>query len=341
MNHFKDTTPLYLAFVMVIVAAGVLVGISGQRDQRPAALIHHIAADMIISDTTATPARPMPATHMMTVIRPGSEETMAVTATTGLPTPSAIAQAVLLPTVTSTPAATPTAAPQPARASVELTGFRHEWQTWNNCGPATLAMNLSFYGSSLGQADIGAVLRQYPDDKNVSPEELVTFAQTQGYQAQMRVNGNADEARLFLSNGIPFLIETWLEPKPHDGMGHYRLLTGYDDATQNWVAYDAYVSTGLVNDQPDHYQGIYLPYAETEHLWAVFNHTYLLIYPAVQEPLVRSILGDAFDETVMWENALQTAQKAIADNPNDPYAWFNLGTDTRVQTGLRGSGNRV
>lgn len=215
---------------------------------------------------------------------------------------------------------------QPAQPAVTLTGLRHFWQTWNNCGPATLATNLSFYGSTLDQADIGNVLRRYADDKNVSPEELVSFAQGQGYMAQLRVNGSADLARTFLSNGIPLLIETWLEEEPGDGMGHYRLLVGYDDATQRWIVYDSYAHTNPVSPDPNNYQGIYMSYQQTDDWWKVFNRTYVLVYPPDRDPLVRSILGDAYDQNVMWQNAIATAQAEIAANPNDPFAYFNLGS---------------
>jgi tetratricopeptide (TPR) repeat protein len=225
----------------------------------------------------------------------------------------------------------PTAIPahQAPAARVELTGFTHQWQTWNNCGPATLSMNLSYFGSSLTQADIGAVLRSHEDDKNVSPEELVAFAQSQGFHAQLRVNGNRDLMRLLLSNGIPVLIETWLEEDPNDGMGHYRMLTGYDDAEQHWIAYDAYVDTGLFSSLRS-YRGIRLDYAETEELWSVFNHTYLLIYTDAQAAAVQSIYGAALDQSVMWQEALATAQQIVQAQPDNPYAWFNLGTDMTV-----------
>jgi tetratricopeptide (TPR) repeat protein len=246
--------------------------------------------------------------------------------------PVAPVAAVLVPTGTPLPTATtppiPTAAPahQPAQSAVALTGFTHEWQTWNNCGPATLAMNLSYFGSTLTQADVGSVLRRLPDDKNVSPEELVAFAAGQGYQAQVRVNGSTDLMRLLISNGIPVLIETWLEEEPNDGMGHYRLLTGYDDAEQYWIGYDSYVDTGLFSSIGP-YRGIRMSYAETDALWKVFNRTYLLIYTDAQAPLVASIYGEALDPGVMWQRAAQEAQAIVQQTPNDAFAWFNLGTD--------------
>lgn len=246
--------------------------------------------------------------------------------------PVLIPTATPLPTALPLPAATappqPTAAPvhQPAQPAVTLTGFTHAWQTWNNCGPATLAMNLSYFGSTLDQAAIGAVLRRHPDDKNVSPEELAAFAAGQGYHAQMRVNGSPELMRLLLSNGIPVLIETWLEEDPNDGMGHYRLLVGYDDAEQYWIGYDAYVDTGLFSSLGP-YRGIRMSYAETDALWKVFNRTYLLIYTEAQAPLVASIYGAELDQLMMWQRATQETKAMAQQTPNDPFVWFNLGTD--------------
>jgi tetratricopeptide (TPR) repeat protein len=187
-------------------------------------------------------------------------------------------------------------------------------------------MNLSYYGSLLDQAAIGGGLRTHEDDKNVSPEELAAFAQVQGFQAQVRINGNMDLLRTLLSNGLPVLIESWLIPEPNDGMGHYRLLTGYNDADQSWIAYDSYVDRPLLApDGP--YQGIRLDYAETDQLWTVFNRTYLLIYPAAHTEMVKAILGDEVDPQHMWQQALVQAQNTVQQQGQDPFAWFNLGTD--------------
>lgn len=206
-----------------------------------------------------------------------------------------------------------------------LKGFSHEWQTWNNCGPATLAMNLSYFGSALDQEDIGEILRQHKDDKNVNPAEMAHFARSQGFHAQVRVNGSSNLLKTLLTNGIPVLIETWLEEEPNDGMGHYRLLTGYNDFEEHWIAFDSYVSHDLIAVDGD-YEGIRLDYAETDALWYVFNRTYLLIYPPHKELLVQSILGDQFDANLMWRQALSAAQDAAARYPTNPYVWFNLGS---------------
>jgi hypothetical protein len=239
--------------------------------------------------------------------------------------PTQIASPAATPTLTEGPTGTPTPAHQPAAPSVELTGLAHAWQTWNNCGPATLAMYLSYSGSTLTQADVEAALRPDKEDKNVSPEELADFARSQGLRALVRVNGDAGRMRLLLSNGIPVLIETWLEPEPGNGMGHYRLLTGYDAAQEEWIAFDSYVSTDVDPNQP--YRGIRLPHNKVDQLWAVFNRAYLLVYTDEQAPIVRSILGEDADAAKMWQRALLSAQENARQRPEDPFAWFNLGTD--------------
>ena len=75
--------------------------------------------------------------------------------------------------------------PIPTRpfTGTRLTGLTHIWQSWNNCGPATLAMALNYFGKKVGQQEIGAQLRPDPDDKNVGLEEMAAYAQSQGLSA--------------------------------------------------------------------------------------------------------------------------------------------------------------
>ncbi len=227
------------------------------------------------------------------------------------------------PTYTHTPIPTHPPTPTPA-ASLRLSGLTHAWQTWNNCGPATLAMHLSYFGLRVDQGVIGAALRPFRDDKNVNPEELAAYARAQGLAATARVNGDVERLRQLLGAGVPVLIETWYEPKPNDGMGHYRLLVGYDDAAGDWIAYDSYDSRGVVKGQP--YEGIRLPYAEVEALWAVFNRASVVIYDGGRTAAVEAILGPDLDDALMWARSLERAQAAVAANDADPFAWFNLGS---------------
>ena len=213
---------------------------------------------------------------------------------------------------------------QPAQSAVTLTGFTHTWQTLNNCGPATLAINLSYFGTQLDQATIAKQVRPNPHDQNVRPDEIARYAISQGFGAILRVNGNADLLRLLISNGLPVLIETWESDDANnllDGFAHFRLVTGYDDASQRWIVYDSYFQRNPVAGEG--YQGIYVDYAQADRLWRITNRKYVVIYPLEKAPVVQSILGAQGDDATMWQQSLHQAQAESAQQPDDPYAWFN------------------
>jgi tetratricopeptide (TPR) repeat protein len=281
------------------------------------------AEDDVPAQEAAVPSDGQVTLHKVSVVAPTQRQ---IGETTSGRSPDAAGEAASVsPMATSIASVALVPVHQPAPASTELSGFSHMWQTWNNCGPATLAMALSHFGIGLDQADVAAVLKPNRDDKNVSPQEIADFAQAHGLNGLVRVNGDSDLLRLLLSNGVPVLVETWLEPEPGDGMGHYRLLTGYNDATRQWTLFDSYVSIGVDPDQP--YRGIHDAYDEVESLWTVFNHTYIVIYNDDQVPLVRGILGQDFDSESNWQRALQQTRSAVEERPDDPFAWFNLGSD--------------
>jgi len=108
--------------------------------------------------------------------------------TPGQSTPEDVAQSVqatltaMAPTITPTatlppdePTPTPTFTPTPLPQTVLLKGVTPMPETWNNCGPATLSMALSFYKINASQADIAAVVKPNKRDKNVMPYELVNY----------------------------------------------------------------------------------------------------------------------------------------------------------------------
>jgi tetratricopeptide (TPR) repeat protein len=204
----------------------------------------------------------------------------------------------------------------PIVEQVALPGVKHQWQTWNNCGPSTITMNLSFYGATVTQAEAAPVLKPTRDDKNVSPEELAAYARSQGFEAVTRVGGDVELLKRLLSNGLPVIVETWLEPEDNGGMGHYRLFVGYDEAGAYFIAEDSLRGAGVE-----------VSIAEFEPFWQVFNRTYLVAYPAEQAALVQAILGEAMLDRVMYERALATAQAEAQANPENGYAWFNMGTN--------------
>ena len=292
----KGRNALFLALMLVMAAAAGVVGLGLWRGAG-------LGRQEVVSPSTSS------------VAQPTTTETAAPTET-ATPTPTDAPTVAPLPTPTSPP---PPTVPSfmPAQSAALLSGIRHEWQTWNNCGPATLAMNLSYFGSPLQQAEIGAVLRTSPDDKNVSPHELVEFAQQQGYVANLYVNGDEDLLRTLVSNNFPVLLETWYEREPGDGIGHYRLAVGYDDALQAWTIYDSLDASGQVSLQE--YAGIRINYSQLAEWWKVFNRTFVLVYPPERAALAEAILAaHGLDAATMWNAAEARARSELAANDAQP-----------------------
>src|SRR3990172_12145428 len=124
---------------------------------------------------------------------------------------------------TGQPTAPPTAVLTPIPNSIQLAGFRHEYQTWNNCGPATLAMALSYWGWEGDQRSIATFTKPNPRDKNVMPYEMATYVEEETeFRTVSRVGGEIKLLKRFLAAGLPVIIEKGFEGPEFDGwMGHY------------------------------------------------------------------------------------------------------------------------
>lgn len=228
------------------------------------------------------------------------------------PQPSATFTAEPSPSPTPTASATPFPI-TPVAPTASLDGVTYHAQMWNNCGPATLTMNLSYYGIAEHQRVGAAYLKPNEDDKNVSPDQLLAYAYQHGLDGAMRIGGDLDLLRRFIANGFPVIVETWIEPDDHGGMGHYRLLTAYDEGT--FTAQDSYYGPNRR-----------LYGQELDLGWRVFNRKFIVLFPPEEETVVEALLGPLGDDEIMYTIALETAQSEAAAVPDDAFAWFNLGT---------------
>lgn len=234
-------------------------------------------------------------------------------------TPTATTISTLGPTATPTLTATPTDIPTPIPASVQLKGVRHEYQKWNNCGPATLAMALSFWGWEGDQRPIAAYVKPNPRDKNVMPYELEDFVETEtGLRVLVRVGGDLNLLKVLIAEGYPVTIEKGFEGAGFDGwMGHYEVLTGYDDGRQRFTAQDSYIMPDLP-----------VTYRDVENYWRNFNNTFLVVYPPEREDELFAILGPLADEETSYQIAAMKASDEIyaLTDRDQFFAWFNRGS---------------
>jgi tetratricopeptide (TPR) repeat protein len=185
----------------------------------------------------------------------------------------------------------------PSESAKILTGGTHVFQTFNNCGPASLSMALSYYGIKASQHELGDILRPYQvasgdnDDKTTTFAEMDHLAQTYGFTIFVRPNGNSEIVKNFINLGIPVIAKTWT--KPNEDIGHFRVIKGYDDVAGTFV-------------QDDSLQGKNLTYSYEDFnvLWEAFGYQYLVLVPSEKVEMAKVILGEDLDESVAWEKLL-------------------------------------
>lgn len=222
----------------------------------------------------------------------------------------------LTPAATFAPTAIPPT-PLPLPLAASLSGFRFEYQKINNCGPATLAMTLSYWGWEGNQDDVAALVKPVPRDKNVRWDEMVYYVKTRAgwLDALFRASGTVDGVIPFIANGYPVIIATGYTVQ-QGWVGHYLLLTGYDNEAQAFTAQDA---TGGPNRT--------ISYADIDREWQQFNRYFILVFPAGEREKIMTLLGPDADETDNRQRALETALAETNADPQNAFAWFNLGSN--------------
>lgn len=211
---------------------------------------------------------------------------------------------------------TPTTTPRVIPDEYMLGGGIYAGQTFNNCGPASLSMALSYQGREVSQAELANILRPFNnplggvDDKAVFATELVEEAKRQGFESIERPNGTISMLQELLAEDVSIIVRTWLNPG--EDIGHYRVLTGYNRTTKEIYMDDSYNGPNLSMDEETFLD-----------LWQPFNYGYILVYPQEKSRIVSDIVGEDMDETEAWQNARDRADRELGDNANDAYAVFN------------------
>jgi hypothetical protein len=254
--------------------------------------------------------------------------------------------------VTPLPSATPTNTPMPLPSTVFLKGVRAEEQRYNNCGPTTLSMYLSFYGwvghlnpnAEVPQDHIAPYVKPNPEDKNVMPYELQTYVQENtDYDAIIRMGGDLQTLKALTAAGFPVMVEKGFDVPssalhPVMGwMGHYDLVVGYDEQKQVFHTKDSYLPLILNSAEAAKLNFTYnasllsydIPYDDFYDHWRAFNYVFMVVFPKDKTNDVLNQLGALMDENnayrVAYDRAIQES-KTFSDPRDQFFAWFNAGT---------------
>lgn len=231
----------------------------------------------------------------------------------------------LLVLIGSTTAQDGTLTPEPVSEafvlpnSYRMEGFTYIPQSWNNCGPATLVMGLSYFGAMITQAEAAAWLKPNPEDKNVSIDQMVQYVNdfVPAMAAVWRYGGEFAQIRNLMLNGFPVIIEMGYDPEPErlGWMGHYLLLVAWDDSSQTLWSYDSY------NGQNSPYS-----YDEIENYWLHFNHRYIVLFEPAREAELMALLETDSDPYQNLLNTQEEVRSRLIQNPENAFDWFNMGT---------------
>jgi len=244
-----------------------------------------------------------------------AQSTLTARAPTQTPTPTAqpTEMDTPTPTITATPTITPTRIPM----AVQLKGVKLEAQGFNNCGPTNMAMILSYWGWKGDQHVTEKVLKPRKEDRNVMPYEMLDYVQTQtDLDGIVRYGGNIDLVKRLVAAGFPVVIERGYMDKHEGWMGHYGIITGYDDAKQQVSIPDSYIGE------------IKMSYADIEMYWAHFDDIYLVVFPHERAQEVYDILGPQMDDTYNKQYALDQVTNRLytLEGRELFFAWYSRGS---------------
>lgn len=222
----------------------------------------------------------------------------------------------LVETIISSPTPKPISYKTPG-VFYEIPKRTHVFQSFNNCGPASLSMLLSYSQINKTQNEIGLNLRPYQvpngdnDDKSVTLEELAVEAENEGLLSYHRPNGSVELLKTFVANDIPIVVRTLLNT--NDDIGHYRLVRGFDEQLQVVI-------------QDDSLQGadVKISYLEFEKMWEVFSFEFLVAIPKEKKNIVEAILGENLDKNNAWMQALLKNKELLSKDPENIYYKFNI-----------------
>lgn len=224
------------------------------------------------------------------------------------------------PTFTLGPTFTPTITPTPLPETVNLTGVRHQFQRWNNCGPATLSMALSYWDWQGNQLTTADYLKPNERDKNVMPYEMSNYVLDEtDLKMVIREGGEIELLKRLIAGGFPVIVEKGFSGAGFDDwMGHYELLSGYNQSQQMFIAQDSYRG-------PDYH----ISYKNVEFDWRAFNYIFLVAYPPEKEAELFDLLGPWGDEDWAVRHALEIAREEgqTLTGLSLYFAWFNVGTN--------------
>ncbi|HWE63939.1 MAG TPA: C39 family peptidase [Chloroflexota bacterium] len=193
----------------------------------------------------------------------------------------------------------------PSRASGQLGPLLNIPQTWNNCGPTSVAEVLAYWGISRTQYQVKAVLRADGNPYGMSPYGVPAYMRSLGLRALLGIDGSERVVKALVSNGFPVIVSQYVSLSDH--VGHYRPIQAYDDTQRIFVSSDPYLGQGHV-----------IGYDEFDAIWRSTNRRFMVLYPPGRQPLLDAVLASAgWNMTAAYRQDLAREQGLLHGTVHD------------------------
>ncbi len=185
----------------------------------------------------------------------------------------------------------------PSAASGALGPLINIPQTWNNCGPASIAEVLSYWGIYKTQGEIQAVLRVDGPSRGMMSYGVPSYARSLGMRALVGVGGTEALIKALISNGFPAIVSQ--EVSVSDHIGHYRPIESYNDRQGVFVSSDPYLG-----------QGTAISYGDFAQIWQRSGNGFIVLYPPSRRAKLAAVLAAAgWDKSRAYQADLVRLQK--------------------------------
>lgn len=164
-----------------------------------------------------------------------------------------------------------------APVALRLQRMPFAYQSFNNCGPQSIASVLGYYGVQVTQKDVAAVTKAQPRGY-MTADAIGRYVAPFGLVAQRFKGGRREHVQALLRLGVPVIVLQWL--RPNSAIPHFRVVTGYDDRAGNFLVLDPYYGPSVL-----------IPYTVFEKLWASNRAEFIPVYPIRFASRVRRVLG--------------------------------------------------
>ena len=185
----------------------------------------------------------------------------------------------------------------PSRAS--LGPLIHITQTVNNCGPASVAEVLNYWGVVRTQGQVQSILRADGSPNGMLPYGVPAYARSLGFGAVLGTGGDRTLMKALINKGIPPIANQWVSLTDH--VGHYRPIESYDDRQGVFTSSDPYLG-----------QGHQIDYTTFDRIWATNSGRFILLYPLSKQAVVQTVFASAgWDKAIAYQADLAKLQRRL------------------------------